>query len=83
METERISSLPTDDFRARFEVAKREALWSSGDASWHNPSRQKNSSDTARSEPYHCFYAVICFSRLALVEINMIVVGGYNGGTYC
>ena len=57
-----------------------EALWSSGDASRHNPSRRKNFSDTVRSEPYQCFYASTCFLPLALVEINMIVVGGYHGG---
>ena len=32
------------------------------------------------SEPYHCTYAATCFSPLALVEINLFMVGGYHGG---
>ena len=43
-----------------------EALWSSGDASRHNPSRRKNFSDTVHSEPYHCFYASTCFFAVGI-----------------
>ena len=32
------------------------------------------------SEPYHFTYAATCFSPLALVEINLFMVGGYHGG---